>query len=445
MAQAYSISVDISGIGQAVAGVRQLAQAVNSINAVRALGVGGGGRLAASAAQNPAASIRQQAQVLNAQASMMRAQLNLARASGRGQQPGFVSRLGTFARSTRFGQGGFMPLLGRGLDVLGAKDPRIAIAVMGIVTAVSISVTAIKAFVSAIRDGAERLTELTAARTVSGGTTAQIAALAATGLGSGDLVNAASLRQRLGSDPFAMMAGVGLGIGPQLGRPFGTQNEAALLQQAFDALRAMGEGEKQLRAARMLGLDALLPLINLSNEATKMRQADAAVQANILGKNGKSAREFSASLGRVFYNWQSVIQAFAGPALPQLTQMLNAFATVLRDMASWFTAHPQLGQQIAASIKGAIDQILILVDLLQLKNPNQGLYGSWQAYLKASGMNTAATQANTTAMQQNTQAWQSGTYGGGARAGSAIPPSLRGYALQRAIQGNSLRLGAITP
>ncbi len=442
MAQAYNITVNLGGIGQAVAGVRQLAQAVNSINALRVAG-GGGGR-AVAAVSNPAAQIRQQAQILNAQASHMRAQLNLSRASGQGQSQGVVGRLGQFARSTRFGRGGFMPLLGRGLDVLGAKDPKIAIAVMAIVGAVTVATAAIKAFAYAVREGAAALNDAMAARTVSGGTAGQIAALAAAGLGNADIVSAsAGLRQRLASDPFAMMAGVRSGIGPQLPRPFGSQNEAKLLQQAMDSLRAMGEGEKQLGLARMLGLDALLPLINVSDRMAKLQKADADIREQILKKNGPAAREFNAALGRLTYNFSTLLQAIAGPGLNKLGGFINYFAAALQGLARIIAANPQLITNLVDSIITPYRTWLAFEETIG--QVPKGATAQFDAYINAASSQTAATNANTLALQQNTQAWKNGIYGGGARSRNAIPNSLNGYALQRALQGNSLRLGSFSP
>lgn len=325
----------------------------------------------------------------------------------------------------------------------GISDPRIAAAAAAIVGVVAVAATSIRAFVHVVDEGASQLAQLTAARTLTGGTLGQVAALAATGLG-GDLASvAAGLRARLGTDPFAMMAGVNAGLSPQLPRPFGSQNEAATLTKAIEALRAMGEGEAQLRQARMLGLDSLLPLINVSKEMAAAQKQDAAVRQKIVDQFGPAGREFNAAIARLTFNFGTLLQAISGPMLGKLTGFINYLADSLLGLASFFSANPQLGSAIADAILTPLRAILIFAELTG--SISKGSTAQFEAYVKAGQAQVSALNKNTAATWSNTQAWKSGMYGGGARAQAGIPNSLRGYALQRAIQGNSLRLGAITP
>jgi len=70
----------------------------------------------------------------------------------------------------------------------------------------------------------------------------------------GKLLRNRTLRQRLGSDPMAMMAGNRLGLGFTPGRPWGPTNEARILSRALEGLRQITDAEEQLRLARMLGI-----------------------------------------------------------------------------------------------------------------------------------------------------------------------------------------------
>lgn len=178
---------------------------------------------------------------------------------------------------------------------------------------------------------AESLSTFADAVNQTGGSASDIAGLNfGYGIPGGQITSMANaFRQRLESDPFAMMSGARAGISPQLDARFGgNQNNAELLQKGLDYLHGIQDQEERLLEARRLGLEGALKYVNVSDRVWKDLQADAAA-AKAMGTDWQQlGNDFDAEMGRLTRNFQLNFL----PVVKSLADLFGALATSQRPL-----------------------------------------------------------------------------------------------------------------
>lgn len=375
------------------------------------------------------AALRAEAQVHAAQNLTEHADAiyNLTRAMERlnrlqGPPPTTLQRLGQVAATTRFNMGGVSPLVGRTLAAAGiGKD---AIGAFSLVaTGASVAAAALEKLATATVEGGRAMRELQNTATISGGTPEQAARMRAFGLTPAE---AAALRQRLATDPYAMSAGAMIGV-RALPQPFGSQNNAELILKVVEGLRGVKDPEERLRRARMMGAEDLLPLADMSEKAAAslMRTADglAAVQKAM----GPSAGADFEAAGK---RWELAIERLKGSIFkavgPGMTDITNKAVDVVEGRGGF-----DIGRIHRENVQKwkAFQQ-----------NPSWDTFSTWltngfgpSGGAKPAGSpHTKAVEANTEAIERQTALMQGRTFGGGYRGAGAIPAMLNGQAMQNA-------------
>lgn len=333
MPEPIRIPVEVTGINQAVSDFERLNQAAQQAQA-SGRGVGGGhSRVSGPQSRYETAQTAFQASPNDFDTiyRYKQAQRGLERAENlvHGGNP-WMDLIGT----TRLNLGPISPLVNR----LGAANPALG---MGVGIA-GLAMEGVKLLGEAARMAAQGLGEATAAahgfgtaRSLSGGTTEQIASLRSFGL-SGDQINSlsGSFRNRLATDPLAMAAAGQLGINPQLARPYGPQNEAQFLVKAIEGLRGIQNEEERLRIARMTGLESLLDLAKVSGHVFQAMKRDAQIAATVFDERTvQHARDFSAEIGRVNTSLENVKVAWADTISPQASQVADFTTNLLNNIA----------------------------------------------------------------------------------------------------------------
>ena len=348
-------------------------------------------------------------------------------------------------------------------------------------------ISAFQTLVHAIQQAAVGLQEFRAAQTLSGGSAGEIAKLRSMGIPVSQIAGtAAAVVQAMspGGDPMAIAAAMRLGLRDvQLGRPFGPTNEAGRLLEVMTKLTAVQDRGERLRLARMMGLESILPMLDVAPGILKARGADAGMSGKVGEMFGSAGQSAMASWQRVMDNFQTAVQAFGGAALPPIINGLNALADALRRLSAYFLANPASGRRIGMIVEAMLKFASVIVDVMGpifnaitigIKNFFVGLYEAsrfafdmFRGMLpmgagllippmpsadklkdllglgKDSDFNTAV-DANTKATKDLTVAVTAGMYGGGSRARGALPTSLRGVILGNALEGGTLRLGAFS-
>lgn len=346
--------------------------------------------------------------------------------------PGTNLTSNLFGRRARlFGMGGMNP---------GAVLARVGAALEEISPAAAAAAGALLIVERAMSEGLERAKELGAAASVSGGTAAQVTTLAAIGIDPNAVASKAmALRQRLASDPYAISAGRSIGLGAQVPMPFGSQNVAATYLQALEGLRKMGEGEEQLRRARMLGLEADLQLVNVSNRVWESMRGLAGAEKDLYDPEFlRNARDFAATQGQVSSAWHDLGASMAKPLAPGVTESLQNLEGMLvgaSQAIGTLTSPITWWNEQAAKFDREAEQF--------------GLGKAWGNFLKrAMGVPVDEDNRNSVqsdhadAMREHTRFLKEGIYGGGSRTAGAIPSALRGQALREAVDGQNLTFGA---
>lgn len=351
---------------------------------------------------------------------------------------------------------------------------------------ISAVISTFQTFIQAVSQAAKSLAEFRAAQTISGGSAGDISTLRSLGLPVSQIAGiAASVVQAMspGGDPAAIAAAVRLGMGVNLGRPFGPTNEAGRLVEVINRLAAVQDRGERLRLARMLDLESILPMLDVSPGIQKARKGDAGVSGAVGKMFGQSGQNAMASVQRVMDNFQTALMAMGGAALPPIINGLNALADALRQLAIYFVQNPQsarrLGMMVEAALKFAAALVIVFgpvfdVITIAMKNFAVGVYEIIRLLVEAvkiaipmgfgrlipslpssdklmemlglgkdSDLNTALS-TNASATKDLTVAIKEGLYGGGSRARGALPGSLRGMVLGNALEGGTLRMGAFS-
>lgn len=387
------------------------------------------------------------AELFDAQHRVRVARLRVARAQDHLQPDTFEKRLSDLVGSTRLNFGGpggigASPLVNR-LEkafpaLAGAAAQLVGPLALGAV-GVNLLGEAARAAAATVGQAAASVRDFTAARTLSGGTTGQIANLTAAGLAPGGIAGLAEqLRQKISlgtADPFALQAAQKIGLGPTLDRNLGPVNEAQFLERAVEGLRKLGAGEEQLYVARQLGLESILDTINVSDKVRAGQKRDAALRRELYDPATQAnVRDLTAELTRFQGQTENMKVAFAKPFLPALVDgaatlsdaALGA-AYAVADLSKWLSG---LGPAIA-TLPG-IGAALALFDTAA-QTGRERAPAPESPEVRATRENTEALKAMSRQMGR--------IIGGGDRARSALPSGLRGHDLNQAAAGGSLRSG----
>lgn len=340
--------------------------------------------------------------------------------------PGFGSRLNTFVRSTRFGNQGLSPLVGRALDLFGGRLAAFA-------GPIALAAAAVTAFTKVIMDGAAGLQAASTARILSGGTAGQIASLQGMGIGADQIAaQAQALREAMVGGGLAAGMGQQLGLGIALPRGMGKTNEAEDLQKFIEGVSKMERAEDRLRAAQLLNQEAILPQIEAYRRNAKAMKADGDARAKIASMGATDAADdLGNALGRIKDNANLAAQNLSGPFLKSLTAISNATADGMRALAD-----PKYAD--GANVSKAVDKAM---DAMR-KAKSTALLGPKTLDGSIMKAKDAALDANTKALNRVTAAFGDGAFGGGARARGALPAKYNGFAFDQAVAGTSLRMGA---
>ncbi len=350
-------------------------------------------RAALASAQTPA-------QVADAQLAIQRAQATINKVNQ--PPPSVMSRLGKAALSSRFNLGSVggarvYPLVGRSLAALGIEG-ELAGAVGLVAGAAMLAVTALKNFGDAVMDGGRALKEISDAAATTGGTGAQAGQLRSLGISAG-FANA--LRERLATDPLAMLAGAQLGIPRvlpyQLAGP-GGQNSMTVVLKTLQALADVQKrGGDPVRFARMLGAEDLLPLLNMSEKARLSLLKTSEVLGKLADANKQTVSDYDAAVKKAQSSGDAIGAAIFAKIAPMLTALNNWATDVNMAIVKWLNGGK-----------------------LPPNTPTPG---------------TANPNTNPHGIQG------SGVYGGGPRAAGAFPANLNGQYLNNASRATGPRMG----
>lgn len=300
---------------------------------------------------------------------------------------------------------------------------------------------------------ADKVNQFGDAVTRSGGTTAEVAALIAKGIPAGQIAGrAASLQEKLTTDPFAIAAGASAGI-RALPRPHGAGDEAKNLQAAIEMLRKVGEGEKQLNLARRLGLEDLLKFVNVSKDVQAQQDAIGKTMEQVFDPaTQRAARDLAAAWDLVMKAMDAIIVAFGKTAFEPIKRGLLGLAEALRKVADFFQQNPAIGAILGALLDIALNSIRMFV--LNLLNIFKGLVSLFPGYADFNEQMTRYQDELNKQLARNTQSnkdlqgsidtWRQGLFGGGPRAQGALGSGMQGEFLRQVAQGQTLRLGAFS-
>lgn len=389
------------------------------------------------------------ADIFDAQEALARAHGQVARARSRQQGPGRWQALQTMILSTRFNLGGrgigASPLIGRSLAALGLQGGSAAMVGAGVGAAVigfQVAGVALREFTRQVGEAARTVSEFGQARTLSGGTTRQIAALQA--LGVQDIAGqAGAFRERISSDPTAMLAAAQLGVRATPRGLSGTANEAAGFLKMLEGLRnitadlpanataaeRLAANERQLRLARVLGQEAVLDELRVSERVWQARRRDIALRERLFDPaTEQSARDLRGEMERLTRAQENLQVGMtrrgfgmAGRDIGQLASNLNTLTDTIDRMGP------------------VVDTALATFRYGLMNFPGMRfLFGN----MGGTDPQTKATQDNTKAVQDLSSTIKQ-TVGGGPRAANALPPGLSGDALRRALENDSLQLGGL--
>jgi len=404
MRRALEIPIEVTGLSRAQAAIRALGSAVAQAQArgPAAMMAGGdvqGGLFLANRLGIQAARARR-----DAEREWERFVATIGRGGGGGGAGGGgagggggrgpAARLASLLYSTRLNLGSASPLVGRLMSAAGVPAGPAGLVVGG-------GVAALAGFITAMRQATATVDAFGQAMRLTGGTAADVAGIRRFG---GEPGAAGAFRQRIATDPMAMMFAAGLGV-RALPRPFGGTNEAALMQRAERQIAAMTNAEERLRYERELGLENVERYVNLSpalNNILDINQKN----AEQLGKNAAAANELTIASEQLTVAWQNLTAPAAARGMGAIARNFESLAALLQGQG--------LGRALEILGGGAPDQ-------------------------------ADATRENTKALDKNTQAigayLQPGQYGGGPYSRAAMPGMWSGDYLARQAEQGALSRG----
>lgn len=375
---------------------------------------------------------RQQIKTAQSATEMADAQYALNRALDRIDRlnrpaPSRIALLGQVASTSRFNLGGASPLVGRSLAALGLGKEAIggfSIAAGG-AAAAGVALHKLADFAN---EGGRALKQVRDSAIISGGTPRESALIRALG---GTAAEAAALRERLATDPLAMSAGASLGVRASPA-PFGSPNNARIWLKTLEGLRATTEGEVRLTRARMLGVEALLPLTYMSDKAWNSLRRTAEGLGDLEASMGNSGADFDASARR----WEMAMERLKGSVFtalgPDMGRIADAYSDSLEKMSEGVVRNKDFFKEMMVGAVAAF---------LPLSKVTMNAEGAGNTAGSAAAQQYKATEANTRAIERQTQLMQGQTYGGGPRTASGIPPMYTGQAVQNNMQYGVPRWG----
>jgi hypothetical protein len=307
------------------------------------------------------------------------------------------------------------------------------------------AVAPLVAMTAAAKAAAEALDAIRNAQTLSGGRPQDIAALMGMGIAPNQIPGiAAALRERLGSDPFAMAAG---GYVP--GRPFGPTNEAEILRQNIEMLRRMGENEDQLRQARILGLDGILEQINVSREMRREQALTSEVQRRLTGDRvgTRAARDLAAGWANLNGAINNLKTALGKDAIPLLTRAINGIARLVNVVAAAWDTMPAWAKVLLFGMGGAAlgagaGMLVGQPGVGGLAGLVSGIVAGTFAVKYADKFEKATNRFGNAVDQFSAGLRSAGMYGGGERARKAIPAGWKGAQFSELVDRRALAMGA---
>jgi hypothetical protein len=311
-------------------------------------------------------------------------------------KPSFMQKLGQVLATSRIGIGAgglsFMPLVGRVLGLLGPYGKALAVALTA-------ATAAIMAFVSAMKEASRQVLEGAVAQfqlmTTRQGVALAGAAGAALGMSPGQ---ASSMMRSIyegvsawRGNGIAMGAVSQLGIQVPMGGPFDVRDEAKFFMDMLESLRKLPLAEQQRLLHQLPAeMTQFAPLLKMP--ADELQRLGNLMAWTFSDRNVQNAMRFNVVM-------QTMQQIFINITL-------------------WI-----------------FDKLTTINDWI-----NQHLFGAKPDPAKAAqDAHTNAMNAHTAAMNKMT-----GAIGGGERARGALPSLLHGMALDKALRGQAINLGAFT-
>lgn len=374
-------------------------------------------------------------------------------------------RIAQAIMTTRFG-GGIMPLVGRSAQALGIENPTASMSAalkkavpalgtpagegataavsrfagaMGIAAKVTVDTyRAMRQWGEAAVATAQRMADngraIASGRDVSGGSGAEAARLGALGMSGSD---ARALVDRITSDPNARGAAGRLGVSA-VGGPYGTLDTAAVALKTLEALRKVKDAEEKLRLARLLGVEATLYQLRVSDMTFNAIKADAELQGRFYNaRRQRDAAEFEASRKR-YDDMKKMASDFASEPINQtVADVQNLAADFGNALIRKFDT--QGGQDDNRRLR---DTAISLVGMViptagAFLRTAVGMGDTRRGQGQSQSEMVQAVQANTEALNRLNR-----NIGTGPRGQKALPSALQdGRNLAIAINSGNLRLG----
>jgi len=323
-----------------------------------------------------------------------RARANRAINQALGQS--FSSKLLNVLKSSRFGAGGLMPLVGQTAKAFGA-GPLLIVAAAGLV------VKAFKEMVTAAEEATATLTTLSYSTGSRGASLGALSGLSsALGGPAGVSSLSSSLQSRITSDPFAMATAAQMGVF-NLPRPFGQIDEGKNLKTIIDRIREL-PFEGRVRTSRLLGIEGAEQALNLSKSQYEQSQNRGKLQERIFGdkETQEAVADFTQSLNDLGDSFKRVLGSLGKPFLKALTAFFNTLADILdkiSELQDWLS-------KIGVSVPGT-----------------EGTGTSADAHTDALNANTRTMAENNVHLDRLNATIQ-GTYGRGERTERALRGAL---------------------
>lgn len=474
MSNTMMINVQVPGVARAIQQINALAAAA------RGLGIGGGSGsgasgggsgggsgnrggggamqgpmarlIASNAALQKALASGNSAAIFDARVAATRASNAMQRAQSQLTGPSVGKALQQAILSTRFnigGQGfGVSPLVGRTMSAAGIEGGAAVgatLAIAALALTVKVATEGVQLFAQTLAAAVESLHASSTARQLTGGTPGGMAGLQALGIPAEAIAGlAGGLRNNLAAGGIAAAEGHRQGLGVVLPRGLQQIDELALLQKAIESVAfSSSNAADRLSAAQRLGIEALIPSIELYRRHAATIKADAAVRGQVVNKEAmKDADDLTFAIGRLKGMFDLLKISFSAPFLKDLTAAIMTFGDILRGSTGEVQT---FGKAIDGMLQGLGRVILAFVKWeeaagMQPKGAADWLQKQFDVNRKA--LDSSALDRHTAAMNAHAAALEAGLHGGGDRARNAVPAGWQGWYLNRAMVGNAIRLGA---
>ncbi len=345
--------------------------------------------------------------------------------------PSRTDKIGQAFLSTRFGQNGVEPLIGRAAAALGINTTALAGMVGKLAGPIGLAITAVMAVKGAFdlaADSAQRITtKFTDVRSSTGASTlgaAQLGMIA--GFTGVDAPGAArAFHQRIATDPVAMGFAAMAGVRAGAPGPFGPTDQSASYRQAIERVSGISNGDDRIRTARALGIEQEVGRYSLLSPEMRSRMertSQVSAQINDSGAQQRGA-EMVAAMERAGQSTQNVKDAFGNLMGGRFIDFLNAYSDIADQTALQVNS-------LSGLVYGSA------------KKPGSS-YGSGGSDGALESRQIAATSDLTRAMIALTSATERSTRGGGARTSDAIPKNLSGQSFIAAANLGALRRSSI--